>query len=145
MLLFYFLHFFSTLILFCTFRSYSFYTHCIQYFLVMSLIKAEIKSTPEHGRGVFTTCDIAPGTNVIEESPYAHAISYQCKGIICDYCSYIWSPPKPKTDEEKEKYEKNPPQMKRCSRCKLQYYCSAACQKAAWNYIHKYECKYRKD
>ena len=109
----------------------------------MTLKNAEIKSTPEHGRGVHTTVAIPPGTNVIEESPYAHGIIYTCRGVICDHCSYMFIPPKGKTDEEKEKFKTNPPQMKRCSKCKLQHYCSAVCQKAAWGYMHKFECKYR--
>merc|ERR1712061_337552 len=32
--------------------------------------------------------------------------------------------------------------MKRCSKCKLQWYCSPACQKIGWQDIHRLECKY---
>lgn len=125
--------------------------------------KVELKTTETHGRGFYATEDIPEGTPILKEIPYSWAIQSQYRGIVCDNCSCIYEPPKPKikkaTDgldpgESVEDYNKRMEfekkeiercnklqKMKKCSRCKLQYYCSTDCQKQAWNRCHKFECK----
>ena len=134
-----------------------------------------MKTTSDHGRGIYATKVLEPGSTILKEQPYACAIMAQYRSIVCDNCSSIYEPPKEKKklgadglpvqnksgnksgtsgvqnksgtqlEETLNTSESEPLKraktMKKCSACKLQYYCCSDCQKKHWHKIHKYECK----
>ncbi|OQV13585.1 putative Histone-lysine N-methyltransferase ASHR1 [Hypsibius exemplaris] len=65
-----------------------------------------------------------PGDIVMEEVPYASAVSLSSAASICHSCFQM---------------EKADSKLKRCARCKFARYCHDECAKKAWP-VHKLEC-----
>ena len=67
------------------------------------------------------------GEEVFRCQPFAHVVSSAFKERICDFCLVSSSPEK---------------LFKKCSACKLTYFCTVTCQKKAWATYHRDECLY---
>ncbi|KAM9965865.1 hypothetical protein ACTFIR_006044 [Dictyostelium discoideum] len=80
----------------------------------------------EKGMGIFSNRKFNKGEKIMKIEPYVWSVAKHA--IVCDECL------KNKLDLEEGKT------LKRCSNCKLVYYCSTGCQTKAWK-IHKHECK----
>ena len=112
--------------------------------------KFELKVTPGHGRGYYAKTKLEPGSNIIVEYPFAWTIKPDFASIVCNYCTLVHDPTSLIGQSQNQNQGQNQTpisncSMKKCAGCKLQYYCSAACQKAAWVHLHKYECKILKE
>ncbi|XP_065178834.1 histone-lysine N-methyltransferase SMYD3-like [Sycon ciliatum] len=70
------------------------------------------------GRGLLTCKPLAAGREILIEKPLFHL---SVKSNVCDFCL--------REDES----------CKRCTACKLVYYCGRGCQKSAWK-VHRLEC-----
>ncbi|KAK5578095.1 hypothetical protein RB653_003048 [Dictyostelium firmibasis] len=80
----------------------------------------------EKGIGIFSNRKFKKGEKIMKIEPYVWSVAKH--GIVCDECL------KNKLDLGEGKT------LKRCSGCKLVYYCSTDCQTKSWK-IHKRECK----
>jgi SET and MYND domain-containing protein len=85
----------------------------------------EIFNVPSRGRGIKTKVPFNKGNCVLSSEAYAFVSRSETLGKICDRCLSA-------SDN-----------LKRCSGCKMVYYCCQACQKNAWG-AHKLECKHLK-
>eukprot|EP00033_Pygsuia_biforma_P002586 GCRY01002861.1.p1 GENE.GCRY01002861.1~~GCRY01002861.1.p1 ORF type:complete len:507 (-),score=108.17 GCRY01002861.1:13-1533(-) len=74
-------------------------------------------------KGLFATENIAPGTTLLKQKPYAVVLSSKCRETHCSFCF------KPCDSSI----------LKRCARCKYPKYCSKGCQRDDWA-VHKEEC-----
>ena len=70
------------------------------------------------------------GQEVFRSQPFAYVIDTFYLQEVCDFCIKY-------KKEENENFS-----LKRCTACKVVYYCSSKCQKKAWKSHHKYECNY---
>ena len=85
----------------------------------------EIFNVPSRGRGIKTKVPLNKGNCILSSEAYAFVSRSEALGKTCDSCLSA-------SDK-----------LKRCSGCKMVYYCSQACQKNAWG-THKLECKHLK-
>ncbi len=69
---------------------------------------------------------IAKGQQVLKCKPFAHVVGMQHKDSLCDFCM-------------RDAGQKT---LKKCSGCKVVYYCQVSCQKKAWMTYHRQECSY---
>ena len=83
----------------------------------------EIFQAPSRGRGLKTKAYLNKGSTVLCCEPYAFVAGNEKRGNICDSCLRVGDG-----------------SLKRCSSCKMIYYCGQTCQKKAWQ-THKLECK----
>jgi hypothetical protein len=75
------------------------------------------------GNGLAAALDLEAGDVIIEiANPYIVVVEKASLDKVCSQCLL-----------EIE-------QLKRCARCKVAQYCSTACQKEAWNSMHRLEC-----
>ncbi|KDQ11009.1 hypothetical protein BOTBODRAFT_469989 [Botryobasidium botryosum FD-172 SS1] len=94
----------------------------------------EILSTPTRGRGIFIRSGedgggaVKPGTTLLSIRPHISALS---TSSLDAYCSACHAPPDPQKEGGSA--------LKRCTRCKIIWYCSSKCQAADWA-AHKPEC-----
>ncbi|XP_061238431.1 histone-lysine N-methyltransferase SMYD3 isoform X2 [Bos javanicus] len=84
--------------------------------------KVEKFSTTDKGNGLRALTPLRPGELLFRSDPLAYTVSKGSRGVVCDRCLL-----------GKEK-------LMRCSQCRIAKYCSAKCQKKAWQ-DHKRECK----
>ena len=70
------------------------------------------------------------GQEVFRSQPFAYVIDTFYLQEVCDFCIKY-------KKEENENFS-----LKRCTACKVVYYCSSKCQKKAWKSHHKLECRY---
>ena len=66
------------------------------------------------------------GEEIFRCQPYAFIILFSLRKYLCDFCL---------------KYCEDPNNLKKCSSCKMVYYCSKNCQGNAWLSYHSQECK----
>ena len=66
------------------------------------------------------------GEEIFRCQPYAFIILFSLRKYLCDFCL---------------KYSEDPNDLKKCSSCKMVYYCSKNCQGNAWLSYHSQECK----
>uniref|UniRef100_A0A8D1L8Q0 Histone-lysine N-methyltransferase SMYD3 n=1 Tax=Sus scrofa TaxID=9823 RepID=A0A8D1L8Q0_PIG len=84
--------------------------------------KVEKFSTADRGNGLRALARLRPGELLFRSDPLAYTVCKGSRGVVCDRCLL-----------GKEK-------LMRCSQCRVAKYCSAKCQKKAWQ-DHKRECK----
>ncbi|XP_059761303.1 histone-lysine N-methyltransferase SMYD3 isoform X1 [Balaenoptera ricei] len=84
--------------------------------------KVEKFSTADRGNGLRALAPLRPGELLFRSDPLAYTVCKGSRGVVCDRCLL-----------GKEK-------LMRCSQCRVAKYCSAKCQKKAWQ-DHKRECK----
>ncbi|KAF2009450.1 SET domain-containing protein [Aaosphaeria arxii CBS 175.79] len=92
------------------------------------------------GIGLFVTKDVDDGEEIFGSKPLVNCVDNELQRSVCDNCcAYQLSTVHPsgrfRTAEDAEL------EMKACSRCKVCYYCSRACQRKAWKTHHKHECE----
>ncbi|PRQ26466.1 putative histone-lysine N-methyltransferase chromatin remodeling SET family [Rosa chinensis] len=80
-----------------------------------------VSNLPEKGRCIFTTEDFYPGEVIISQEPYVCVPKNSIADHKCDAC-----------------FESS--NLKKCSGCKIVYYCSSTCQKSEWK-LHRLECE----
>ncbi|XP_065731602.1 histone-lysine N-methyltransferase SMYD3 isoform X2 [Phocoena phocoena] len=88
----------------------------------MEASKVEKFSTADRGNGLRALAPLRPGELLFRSDPLAYTVCKGSRGVVCDRCLL-----------GKEK-------LMRCSQCRVAKYCSAKCQKKAWQ-DHKRECK----
>ncbi|KAM5238916.1 histone-lysine N-methyltransferase SMYD3 isoform 2-T2 [Ctenodactylus gundi] len=88
----------------------------------MEPLKVEKFTTADRGNGLRAAAALRPGELLFRSDPLAYTVSKGSRGVVCDRCLL-----------GKEK-------LMRCSQCRVAKYCSAKCQKKAWQ-DHKRECK----
>jgi hypothetical protein len=94
--------------------------------LAMDINKSKIVEYAESGNGLAATTDLEAGDVIIEiASPYIVVVERAALDKFCSQCLLMAS--------------ENTP-LKKCGRCKVARYCSTACQKEAWNTMHRLEC-----
>ncbi|XP_023488370.1 histone-lysine N-methyltransferase SMYD3 isoform X2 [Equus przewalskii] len=84
--------------------------------------KVEKFITADKGNGLRALVPLRPGELLFRSDPLAYTVCKGSRGVVCDRCLL-----------GKEK-------LMRCSQCRVAKYCSAKCQKKAWQ-DHKRECK----
>ncbi|KIM40724.1 hypothetical protein M413DRAFT_446114 [Hebeloma cylindrosporum] len=82
----------------------------------------EVRVTEGNGRGIYTKFNRRPGEILFSVKPHIAALSNQ---HLEEYCSSCFAP---KADS-----------LRRCTGCKLLYYCDEKCQAADWTF-HRHEC-----
>lgn len=75
---------------------------------------------PEKGRSLFTTRNFHPGEEIISQEPYVCVPNNSTVESRCDRCFASIN-------------------LKKCSACKVAWYCSSMCQKSEWK-LHRLEC-----
>ncbi|KAM6165751.1 histone-lysine N-methyltransferase SMYD3 isoform 3-T3 [Erethizon dorsatum] len=88
----------------------------------MEPLKVEKFVTADKGNGLRAVAPLRPGELLFRSDPLAYTVCKGSRGVVCDHCLL-----------GKEK-------LMRCSQCRVAKYCSAKCQKKAWQ-DHKRECK----
>ncbi|XP_057363840.1 histone-lysine N-methyltransferase SMYD3 isoform X2 [Manis pentadactyla] len=88
----------------------------------MEQLKVEKFRTADRGNGLRAVVPLRPGELLLRSDPLAYTVCKGSRGVVCDHCLL-----------GKEK-------LMRCSQCQVAKYCSAKCQKKAWQ-DHKRECK----
>ena len=68
------------------------------------------------------------GHEVLRCEPFSYVVYTEFRSTVCDFCL------KAKTSHS----------LKKCSACKIVYYCDSTCQKNAWKSHHQDECQYLK-
>ena len=66
--------------------------------------------------------------------PFTYVIKDEAVQTTCDFCL--------RTVFKKSSNEDNTTSLKKCSKCKMIYYCDISCQKESWISIHQQECQY---
>ena len=66
----------------------------------------------------------------MKSEPFTYVVKSEALSTYCDNCFVC---------------KMGKQEMKRCSRCKIVYYCETSCQKLAWKNHHKEECDFLKD
>ncbi|KAH7397999.1 hypothetical protein BKA64DRAFT_745539 [Cadophora sp. MPI-SDFR-AT-0126] len=80
--------------------------------------------TTSYGTGLAASTPLEPGSLIIKlHKPNLLLIEKDCLQDVCSFCI------------------SECPSLKRCSGCKIPYYCSTKCQNAHWKDIHSRECK----
>uniref|UniRef100_A0A0A9FR37 MYND-type domain-containing protein n=1 Tax=Arundo donax TaxID=35708 RepID=A0A0A9FR37_ARUDO len=80
-----------------------------------------VASIPGKGRGLVAARSFFPGEVIISQEPYASTPNKISAGSSCDHCFSSSS-------------------LKKCSVCRVAWYCSSACQKKEWK-LHQLECQ----
>uniref|UniRef100_A0A1S3CPQ6 Uncharacterized protein n=1 Tax=Cucumis melo TaxID=3656 RepID=A0A1S3CPQ6_CUCME len=75
---------------------------------------------PEKGRSLFTTRNFRPGEEIISQEPYVCVPNNSPVEFRCDRCFASIN-------------------LKKCSACKVAWYCSSMCQRSEWK-LHRLEC-----
>ncbi|KAI0064995.1 SET domain-containing protein [Artomyces pyxidatus] len=83
----------------------------------------DIRSTTENGRGIWAIRPMHAGEIIFQTKPHIHVLSTKNLEHFCSSCVS----PAPATG------------LKRCTRCRVLWYCSASCQNSDWA-LHKQEC-----
>ncbi|KAG4432714.1 hypothetical protein IFR05_011814, partial [Cadophora sp. M221] len=82
------------------------------------------KITTPYGTGLAATSPLTPGSLIIKlHTPNLLLVEKDSLQNVCSFCIL------------------ERPSLKRCSGCKIPYYCSTACQNRHWKEIHSRECK----
>ena len=71
-----------------------------------------------------------PGQIALRCQPFVYVTEFSIRSRVCDFCLEFKSP----SQEENN--------LKKCSKCKLVYYCNSDCQKNSWEELHQKECKF---
>jgi hypothetical protein len=101
-----------------------------------SLVRVAPSTCPGAGNGLFTTRAIPGGDEIVSIPTPLIAIADDAHlGETCAHC-LVWKPSSPT-----HSYYSSPTPLLQCSSCKTVKYCSQACQRASWRYVHKHECK----
>ncbi|KAH8115929.1 SET domain-containing protein [Phellopilus nigrolimitatus] len=83
-----------------------------------------IKKSKKKGRGLWTKAGINAGTTIFSVRPHVHVLSRSQLSLFCTSCC-----------------ESRPSKgLKKCTKCKMVYYCGSACQNRDW-LTHKLECE----
>ena len=69
-----------------------------------------------------------PGQIALHSRPFVYVTEFSIRSRVCEFCLEF------KSDEENS--------LKKCSKCKMIYYCDISCQKESWISIHQQECQY---
>ena len=69
-----------------------------------------------------------PGQIALRSRPFVYVTEFSIRSRVCEFCLEF------KSDEENS--------LKKCSKCKLVYYCNYDCQKKSWGELHQKECKF---
>ncbi|KAA3447525.1 histone-lysine N-methyltransferase ASHR1 [Gossypium australe] len=80
-----------------------------------------VASIPGKGRGLVASRTFFPGEVIISQQPYASTPNKILVGSSCDHCFASSN-------------------LKKCSVCRITWYCSSDCQKAGWR-LHQIECR----
>ncbi|CAN6298103.1 unnamed protein product [Urochloa humidicola] len=80
-----------------------------------------VASIPGKGRGLVASRTFFPGEVIISQEPYVSTPNKILVGSSCDHC-YASS------------------NLKKCSLCRVTWYCSSDCQKEEWK-LHQLECR----
>ncbi|CAN6476212.1 unnamed protein product [Victoria cruziana] len=88
----------------------------------LSELGLALSFTPEKGRCLIADRNFSPGEVVISQDPYASVVVASCQGKTCDNCFSSSN------------------SLKKCSICKMAWYCGSPCQKADWK-LHQLECQ----
>lgn len=92
----------------------------------------QVRTTPNKGRGLFSSQAARPGTVLASFEPHSTALSTSCLLSHCSYCHR--EAPLDDTGARRE--------LLRCSGCRIARFCDAECQRKAWTVDeHKEECK----
>ncbi|KLO09410.1 SET domain-containing protein [Schizopora paradoxa] len=83
-----------------------------------------ILKTEDRGRGIWTTQDVKAGTVLFSIRPHVHVLS---RSQLTSFCTSCCTP-------------NSSTALKKCTKCRVVHYCSAACQNADWGF-HKSECE----
>lgn len=83
----------------------------------------EVRTTSEDGRGIWTKQGIKRGAALLSVKPHIHVLSTKNLEYFCSACIA----PAPESG------------LKRCTRCRVVWYCGATCQNNDWA-THKAEC-----
>eukprot|EP01018_Ginkgo_biloba_P035137 Gb_12569 [translate_table: standard] len=78
--------------------------------------------TPEKGRCLVATRPFSRGELVLVQEPYVSVLDSASLNKRCDACFHLYR------------------SLKRCSACKMTWYCSSTCQRNEWK-LHQHECK----
>ena len=70
---------------------------------------------------------------VMRCQPFTYVIKDEAVQTTCDFCLRTVL---------KKSNEDNTTSLKKCSKCKMIYYCDISCQKESWTSIHQQECQY---
>ncbi len=97
----------------------------------MDINNTTVIKSPDFRNGLASTRDASPGDVLINiPSPYLFVVEQDALDRVCSQCLLdIHS-----ADGEETL------SLKRCGACKIPKYCSPACQKEHWKFIHKKEC-----
>ena len=49
-------------------------------------VPLKLINTAAYGRGVYATCDLAPGTEILVSEPFLHVVTNSSRGTLCDVC-----------------------------------------------------------
>ena len=63
--------------------------------------------------------------------PFTYVIKDEAVLTTCDFCL-----------RSVLQFNENNTSLKKCSKCKMIYYCDISCQKESWTSIHQQECQY---
>ncbi|CAL4935494.1 unnamed protein product [Urochloa decumbens] len=80
-----------------------------------------VASIPGKGRGLVASRTFFPGEVIISQEPYASTPNKILVGSSCDHCFASSN-------------------LKKCSICRVTWYCSSDCQKEEWK-LHQLECR----
>ena len=78
---------------------------------------------------IYTVC-----LQVMRCQPFTYVIKDEAVQTTCDFCL--------RTVLKKSSNEDHNTNLKKCSKCKMIYYCDISCQKESWTSIHQQECQY---
>lgn len=82
------------------------------------------KINTSYGTGLAATKALAPGSIILKlHMPNLLLVEKDSLKMVCSFCML------------------DRPSLKRCSGCKIPYYCSSTCQDWHWQEIHSRECK----
>ncbi|MQL97940.1 hypothetical protein Taro_030639, partial [Colocasia esculenta] len=88
---------------------------------VLAPLGLAVADIPGKGRGLVATRNLSPGDIIIQQEPYASKPNNFSNGSSCDGCFVSVN-------------------LKKCSACRMAWYCGSQCQKSEWN-LHRLECK----
>ncbi|TVU45471.1 hypothetical protein EJB05_04960, partial [Eragrostis curvula] len=80
-----------------------------------------VASVPGKGRGMVAVQSFFPGEVIISQEPYVSTPNKISVGSACDHCFA-------------------PSHLRKCSVCRVAWYCGSACQKEEWK-LHQLECQ----
>ena len=68
------------------------------------------------------------GQVIMKCKPFSHVVKESYLSSVCDFCLKL--------------HDSSCNGLKKCSKCKMIYYCNISCQENSWNEYHKIECRY---